>query len=283
MPSGSWSRQEVEATVQDYLDMLATEIRGEPFNKAAHNRTLRRKLNGRSRGAVERKHQNISAVLIDLDRPYINGYKPLGNIQGMLREIVPEHLAELDDLVAADVAAPQDRAVVDDVLEIMVEPPAPTQASADGSRYAVRDIVGVRDRVDPIDYLRREALNRTLGDAGEDLVMEFERVRLRNAGEERLAEKVEQVSKTVGDQAGFDIRSYDADGRDRFIEVKTTRYGKYTPFYISAGEVRFSGAHADAYHLYRLFEFRRAPRLFVLPGDVRGHARLQPTNYRAHL
>ena len=84
MQSGSWSRQEVEATVQDYFDMLATEIRGEPFNKAAHNRILRRKLNGRSRGAVERKHQNISAVLIEMGFPYINGYKPLGNIQECL-------------------------------------------------------------------------------------------------------------------------------------------------------------------------------------------------------
>lgn len=263
--------------------MLATEIRGEPFNKAAHNRTLRRKLNGRSRGAVERKHQNISAVLIELGRPYINGYKPLGNVQRMLREILPEYLAELDDLVAADVRAPQDRAVVDDVLQIMVEPPEPTQASAGVSRYAVRDIDAVRDRAGPIDHLHREALNRALGDAGEDLVMEFERARLRNVGEKRLAEKVEQVSKTVGDQAGFDIRSYDANGRDRFIEVKTTRYGKYTPFYISAGEVRFSGTHADAYHLYRLFEFRRSPRFFVLPGEVGRHVRLQPTNYRAHL
>ena len=72
------------------------------------------------------------------------------------------------------------------------------------------------------------------------------------------------------------------DGTDS-SEVKTTRYGKYTPFYISAGEVRFSGAHADAYHLYRLFEFRRAPRLFVIAWDVGGHVRLQPTNYRAHL
>ncbi len=283
MASPSWSRQEVKATVQDYLDMLATELRGESYNKAAHNKALRRKLNGRSHTAVERKHQNISSVLIEMGFPYINGYKPLGNIQSMLREVVPEHLAKLDDLVAADVRAPQDQVVVDDLLGIMEGPPAPTQAPAGALRYPVRDIAVAGDRAGLVDHLHREALNRALGDAGEDLVMEFERARLRNAGKERLAEKVEQVSKTVGDHAGFDIRSYDANGRDRFIEVKTTRYGKFTPFYISAGEVRFSGANADAYNLYRLFEFRRAPRLFVLPGDVGRHVRLQATNYRAHL
>ena len=82
-----------------------------------------------------------------------------------------------------------------------------------------------------VDYLRREARNRSLGDAGEALVMDYERLRLEHAGKDQLAQNIEQVSKTVGDHAGYDIRSYHADGRDRFIEVKTTRYGRYTPFY----------------------------------------------------
>ena len=54
--------------------MLASELRGDEFNKAAHNKALRARLDGRTRGAVERKHQNISAVLIELGFPYINGY-----------------------------------------------------------------------------------------------------------------------------------------------------------------------------------------------------------------
>ena len=83
-----WSGQEVEATVRDYLDMLASELRGVPYNKAAHNRALRARLDDRTHGAVERKHQNISAVLIELGFPYINGYKPLRNIQNMLRDVV---------------------------------------------------------------------------------------------------------------------------------------------------------------------------------------------------
>ena len=39
-----WSKQEVETTVRDYFDMLASELRGEPFNKAARNRALRARL-----------------------------------------------------------------------------------------------------------------------------------------------------------------------------------------------------------------------------------------------
>lgn len=280
MPSLSdWSRLEVEATVRDYLDMLALELQGKSYNKAARNRSLQARLDGRTHGAVERKHQNISAVLIELGFPYINGYKPLVNFQGMLRDVVLEHVPSLEHIVKADVNALQDRFTVDDVLGIGVEPPVPASGSV-GERpveYVVSSQPGA-----PINYLQMEALNRSLGDAGEALVMEFERARLLREGKDRLARNVEQVSKTVGDHAGFDIRSYEVSGRDRFIEVKTTRYGKLTPFYISTGEVRFSEANEHAYHLYRLFEFRQTPRLFQLPGDVGRHVHLQAVNYRAH-
>ena len=277
--SRDWSRQEVDATDRDYFDMLASELRGEPFNKAASNRALRARLDNRTRGAVERKHQNISAVLIELGFPYINGYKPLVNIQSMLRDVVREHLSSLEDLVVADVKALQVRFTVDDVLGIGVHPPVPASGSVGEGPI---DYVVSGQRAPTINYLQMEALNRSLGCAGEALVMAFERARLLGEGKDHLARNVEQVSKTVGDHAGFDIRSYEVCGRDRFIEVKTTRYGKFTPFYISAGEVRFSGANAHADHLYRLFEFRQAPRLFQLPGDVGRHVQLQAVNYRAH-
>ena len=276
--SRDWSRQEVEATVRDYFDMLASELRGGPYNKAARNRALRARLDDRSHGAVERKHQNISAVLIELGFPYINGYKPLGNVQNLLRDVVPKHLSSLEDLVVADVTALQDRFTVVDVLGIGVDPPVPTPASV---REAPVDYIVPSRRFPTINYLQMEALNRSLGCAGEALVMEFERARLLREGKDRLARNVEQVSKTVGDHAGFDIRSYEVSGQDRFIEVKTTRYGKLTPFYISAGEIRFSEANANAYHLYRLFEFRQSPRLFQLPGDVGRQVHLQAVNYRA--
>ena len=77
--SDHWSCEEVEATVSDYFEMLAMELRDEPFNKAEHNRNLQKFLNNRTKGAVELKHQNISAVLIELGYPYIDGYKPRYN------------------------------------------------------------------------------------------------------------------------------------------------------------------------------------------------------------
>src|SRR5580765_8503395 len=119
-----WSRLEVEAAVADYLDMLALELRGEPFNKAEHNRNLARVLNGRTRGSIERKHQNVSAVLIELGYPYIDGYKPLSNYQELLKDVVEERLLretaleeEIASLIVSPPAAP---AFFDDILNIRV-------------------------------------------------------------------------------------------------------------------------------------------------------------------
>ena len=111
------------------------------------------------------------------------------------------------------------------VLGIQREPPDRGEPAL-GERRS--DYLTPGTAAGPIDYLLREAQNRSLGDAGETLVMDYERVRLERAGKGHLARNVEQVSRTRGDHMGYDIRSYEASGRDRFIEVKTTRYGKHT-------------------------------------------------------
>ena len=83
-----WSREEVEATVADYFDMLDQELRGQPYNKTAHRRLLSVRLRNRSDGAIERKHQNISAILLELGFIPIRGYKPASNYQGLLADVV---------------------------------------------------------------------------------------------------------------------------------------------------------------------------------------------------
>ena len=116
----------VEATVADYWSMLLSELRNEPYNKAEHNRRLQRLLSSRTNGAIERKHQNISAVLLyEHDLPYIDGYKPLRNVQGLLREVVQEWVSrsiELKQLVEALSVAPATVPTVDDILKALEEP-----------------------------------------------------------------------------------------------------------------------------------------------------------------
>ena len=274
----NWSRAEVEAAVQDYLDMLRFQLAGETFNKSERNRRLRERLDDRSRQAVEYKHANISAILDALGLDYIDGYKPRGNVQSLLRDVVQERIPPVLDFLRRDVAAPQSPLAVDDVLGIRVDPPKPDLTA----REARPEFVVSTGSRGSVNYVQQEAMNQSLGDAGEALIVTYERTRLERAGKDHLARNVEQVSKTQGDHVGYDIHSYEESGRDRCVEVKTTRYGKRTPFYMSAGELRFSKAHSNVYQLYRVFEFRKQPKLFTLPGDVAGHVVLQAVNYRAH-
>ncbi|HWM24212.1 MAG TPA: DUF3883 domain-containing protein [Chthoniobacterales bacterium] len=278
--SDVWSREEVEAAVTDYFVMLAKELRGELFNKAEHNRALQQILDSRTRGSVERKHQNISAILIELGYPYIDGYKPLGNYQELLRAVVEDRLASAESLnqtVNSVVEAPIEAIPqIDDLLSIQVAPPVRDESAS-------RVYEEPAPKAQPIrrNYLEIEARNQSLGRAGEDPVLRFEHERLTRMGERTLAGRVQPVSKTLGDHLGYDIVSFEADGRERLIEVKTTRFGAMTPFFATRNEVTVSAKRDTQYQLYRLFSFRSQPRLFALPGSLRNSCRLDPANYSA--
>ena len=55
--------------VADYLQMLAMELARQSYSKTARRNALSPKLNGRTDGSIERKHQNISAILLELVVP----------------------------------------------------------------------------------------------------------------------------------------------------------------------------------------------------------------------
>lgn len=273
-----WSREEVEAAVADYLHMLTMELAGQTYNKSIHRRALQEKLHSRSEGSIERKHQNISAVLIELGCPYISGYKPLSNYQAILLDVVLDRLKQdlLFDRSAISAAEQPAAMPLDpDFKLVFEEPPLASNVSEPSTPYKTQR-VGIQR-----DYLDREARNRSLGAAGEAFVLAFERHRLLTLGKSNLCDKVEHVSKTKGDGLGFDVLSFEPNGRERFIEVKTTAFGKETPFYISRNEAEFSSTFAEQFHLYRLFEFRRQPRMFDLSGRIQDKVRLDPVSYLA--
>ena len=278
-----WTRTEVEATVVDYFSMLERELRGLDYSKAEHRRRLAGFLNQRSAGAIERKHQNISAILIELGFAYISGYKPLRNYQQLIFEIVADciHASRpLVEIVSNQVSAPAGVPQVDNILSAWVEPPMPDLSARKPRDHAPRARPIVRAGVD---YLATEARNRSLGGAGEEFVVRFETARLVVAGKDQLAEKVERVSETRGDGLGFDILSYEVTGEERLIEVKTTAYGPSTPFFVTRNEVAVSHEERDRYHLYRLFDFRRQLRLFSVSGPLDESLRLEPSQFVANL
>lgn len=270
----SWSRLEVEATVSDYFHMLVQELAGQSYNKAAHRSALLQMLDNRSAGAVEFKHQNISAILVELGCPYISGYKPRSNYQALLREVVEQHLAKdqaFDQVALTASALPAVAPIPNGYSNLVVDAPKPAQQVREAP---AREYIPQRR-----DYLEREARNASLGLAGEEFVMQYEHYRLYQLGKRELADKVEHVSKTKGDGLGFDVLSFEPTGKERFIEVKTTAFGKQTPFFISRNEVRFAEEHEADYQLYRLFNFRQAPKMFQMAGRVQKHCQLSPVTF----
>jgi hypothetical protein len=132
-----------------------------------------------------------------------------------------------------------------------------------------------------VDWLQLEAANQSLGRAGEDFALHFEHSRLWSAGKKTLAERIEHVSTTRGDGAGYDIRSFEVDGAERLIEVKTTRLDKGTPFFASRNEVTVSGDTAESYVVYRLFKFATKPQMYHLRGAIAETCSLDPVAYSA--
>ena len=277
----SWSDLEIAATVADYMKMLTLHLSGQHYNKSAHRRALREQLNHRSESAIELKHQNISAVLRDLNCLWIPGYKPRGNYQISLARYVETWINTHPEFDQASQAAVEQPAVVPveiDYNSLVVEAPArPQGAKESPAPYAPTRLASKRD------YLAREARNSALGNAGELLVLHYEEFRLRQAGQSTLADRIEHVSSTQGDGLGYDILSFDASGKERFIEVKTTAFAKETPFFASKNEVAFSSEARNQFHLYRLFEFRRSPKLFTLAGRIGDYCDLDPVSYLCHL
>ncbi|MCG2620860.1 DUF3883 domain-containing protein [Arthrobacter sp. I2-34] len=268
----AWTDDEIAAIVESYFGMLRRELVGESYNKAEENRQLQA-LTGRSKGAIEFKHCNISAVLQGLKSFYIEGYKPRSNVQAALREAVVEHWVRdsaLQQLMLNVVGEPVLQLPEGTVLD-MAPPPNIEVDDYAFSRHVVRH-----------DFVRLEAEKRGLGHAGELAVVEFEQRRLHNLGQKRLAERVDHVSATQGDGLGFDVLSFETDGQERLIEVKTTRRVKEWPFLVTRNELQLSRDEPERFYLYRVFQFcTPRPCLYTIRGVLDASCALAPTVYEA--
>ncbi|MCW5680015.1 MAG: DUF3883 domain-containing protein [Xanthobacteraceae bacterium] len=266
-----WSEDELKAIVTDYFAMLQKEIAGDKYSKTQHRNALMQFVL-RSPGSIERKHQNISAVLASLGLPWIFGYKPLSNFQDALLRAVEQALDQNLDLPDNTAQQPTTE---NELAEIVVSPPSP---KLDRAKTA-----SIRRMVRKYDTAARDAANRNLGNAGEDFVTYFEKKRLISVGRTDLASKVTWVSKTKGDGLGYDIESFDDDGEKIFIEVKTTRGPIDTPFFISPNELRVSAELGTSFRLYRAFSFGNNTKIYILKGPVEKDLKLEPASYRAEV
>ncbi|MDB5281567.1 MAG: hypothetical protein JWO06_642 [Bacteroidota bacterium] len=272
----NWTRKEDELIIADYVQMLSAELKGSPYNKTKHRDSLLTHLKGRTPGAIEYKHRNISAVLIKYGKPYLQGYKPLPNYQLLLEEEVLEILNKQKGIEKAFEHFALNEAIGKpgsiDFAKWEVTPPAPYHEK----KTSVRTFSPVKRN-----YLEIEQKNRSIGKIGEQLVYDYEIWRLRKAELPRLANTVKWVSKEQGDGAGFDILSKNENGKDIFIEVKSTSLGKESPFFFSETENEFSEINSKSFFLYRVFDVRDEPKIFIKNGKLHDICSfVRATNFR---
>lgn len=270
-----WSEVEVAATVRSYLDMLRAEVSGERYIKSHFRKALLPLLSNRSESAIEFKHQNISAVLMKLGLRPIRGYQPAQNYQQSLVPEVQRQLASgsLIELVLAEAIQAPKAAGPSGILDFngasipsVILPEASKWTSAQTGRP---------------DYAAIEARNRALGLAGELAVVDLEYRRLVKAGKTNLARKIDHVSQSRGDGDGYDILSFEESGKEKLIEVKTTRSRAETPFFVTNNELTVSREHADLYHLVRVFNFGHDTAWFRLQGSLDTSCVLEPNGFTA--
>lgn len=274
----SWSELEVELIVANYFEMLSKEISGISYSKTAFRNDILPLLKNRSSGSVEFKHQNISAVLINLGQPYIKGYLPRFNYQKILEEKVIEFLIQ-NKKIENVFKLFADKEIISPTIplefdRILVDAPASNIASEPIPLYGKNPI--------KTNYLEREQRNNRLGLLGEQFVLEYEKWTLIQIGKEKLADEIRWISQEEGDGAGFDILSKNRNGSDKYVEVKTTKLGKETPFYFSQNELQFSKKHSANFHLYRLFDFESEARLFTKNGALDSICHSIPLTFKGY-
>lgn len=120
----------------------------------------------------------------------------------------------------------------------------------------------------PKEYVAPERLYRTLrkidnweeinkkrkltGMKGEEIAVAVEQEFFESIGRNDLAQKVRHVSAEDGDGLGYDILSFFENGKEKYIEVKSTTASLSSPFYLSRNELGFLKEHSDSAFIYRV-------------------------------
>lgn len=111
-----------------------------------------------------------------------------------------------------------------------------------------------------VDYLALCEKKKNIGELGEYIVIEFEKKKLCEVGLAKLAAKIEHTSHEVGDNEGYDIKSFTESGEVLYIEVKSTEQDNIGGFYISQNEINVANEMQRQkinYRIYRLYKINK--------------------------
>ena len=102
--SDSWSKEELSASVDAYIEMQRKERQGQPFIKKRYYQDLAAKF-GRTEKAFEYRMQNISYVMTLLGRAWLAGLKPAKNVGANVAAEIEAMIAQSEGRQFIPVAA----------------------------------------------------------------------------------------------------------------------------------------------------------------------------------
>lgn len=108
--------------------------------------------------------------------------------------------------------------------------------------------------------------NKDIGNAGEELVLVYEKNKLKLLGLNNKVKKIEKMGY------GCDIISFNKDGEKIYIEIKTTTSSADTPFFMSSNEYEVMKTYYPNYKIYRLYNFNKknqTAKFYIIEDDVK--------------
>lgn len=131
------------------------------------------------------------------------------------------------------------------------------------------------------DYERINRNKKDIGNRGENAVLNFEKNKLIKLG---LNELANMVRLSDNDSVGFDIVSYNQDGTEKHIEVKTNSgsSNKIMDFYLTDNELEKMD-NDPCYNLYYLFNIKKNPKIHIVNKKIlleQKNTFLQPVLYK---
>ena len=137
-----------------------------------------------------------------------------------------------------------------------------------------------------IDFEKENKKHRRLGERGEEIVLNAERDFLKE-NDKALAKRIRQISKE-NTSAGYDILSFEEDGQNKYIEVKSTINSPSSKanFLITINEYEKS-KELKNYYIYIVFNVKsEKPKIGILrdPFSLQGKGlTLTPISFRVEI
>lgn len=138
-----------------------------------------------------------------------------------------------------------------------------------------------------IDYAEQQRISQKIGDIGEELVLRNEVEKLKAWGlSEDVLSKVRRVS-LESDDYGYDILTFDKEGREVYLEVKTTKVNRTDfSFIITRNELEHAKIFGDRYSIVIVFDVLNKPRMWYMGNpfiEEPSKIKITPTQYRVEV